>query len=346
MPDLPPRSDLGQLRRQAKELLRAAKAGDSEAQERIGAVSTALTLASAQLALAREHGFPSWEQLTTGVKRREILNARDVDRLTALIADDPSFATADLRHFCDHPHGAAPLNYIAMLRFDAARLGLPGDLSGTAAMARALLEAGAPVDGQPGEDETPLMTAASYGDADVARVLIDAGADLERTASPDAGGVPGGSALRHAAVFGNTEILELLVSAGAPITNIRDAAAAGDIAGWLTAETPEDERVRALIMAADHQRLHVIDELIAAQTPVDAVDPRWGRQALRLAAQNGRVASVRRLLDHGADPDLQDPEQHRTALELCRTDPRYAASAGHAEVEAILAPLTSINPRT
>jgi ankyrin repeat protein len=70
------------------------------------------------------------------------------------------------------------------------------------AVAGALLAAGAPVDGPPGDRETPLITAASYGDAELARVLIEAGADLEATAAPNAGGVPGGTALEHAAVFG------------------------------------------------------------------------------------------------------------------------------------------------
>ena len=51
-------------------------------------------------------------------------------------------------------------------------------------------------------------------------------------------------------------------------------------------------------MAADHERLDVIDQLLQAGTPIDAVDP-WGRQALRLAAGNGRVASVRLLLARG-----------------------------------------------
>lgn len=46
---------------------------------------------------------------------------------------------------------------------------------------------------RPATAETPLITAASYGDADVARILIEAGADLEATAAPTAGGVPGGT---------------------------------------------------------------------------------------------------------------------------------------------------------
>ena len=64
-------------------------------------------------------------------------------------------------------------------------------MPGTAALARVLLAAGAPVGGDPVDTETPLMTAASYGDAGVAQVLIEAGADVDATARPTAGGVPG-----------------------------------------------------------------------------------------------------------------------------------------------------------
>jgi len=344
MSDLPARPDAEQLRRQAKELLRSAKAGDSRALDRVYVVSDRLVLASAQLAVAREYGFPSWAKLTGEVRRREVLNNRDVIALTALTAEDPSLATAELLHFCDHPDGAAPLNYIAMLRFDAQRLGLPHDLPGTGAITQALLDAGAPVNGQPFEDETPLMTAASYGDAEVARVLIAAGADIDALSGPDAGGVPNGSALRHAAVFGNTAVVDVLVAAGARISNIREAAAAGDITGWLTSDTSSEDRGRALIMAADHQRVDVVDQLIAAGTPVDGIDTRWGRHPLRHAAENGRPAGVRRLLDHGADPNLRDPETRRTPLECCRGDHRYPAEPGHREVEAILLPLTTPPP--
>jgi ankyrin repeat protein len=226
-----------------------------------------------------------------------------------------------------------------MLRFDHGRLGLSGDLPGTGAVAKALIDAGAPVDGDPGDKETPLITAASYGDAEVAKVLIEAGADLNVRSAPDSGGVPGGTALLHAAVFGMTDLLDLLVEAGAEVHSLEEAAAAGDVEGWLAPESPLQARIRALVFAADHERLRVIDRLIDAGTPVDAFDEVWRRQALRIAAQNGRPASVRRLLEHGADPNLVDTDG-LTALDWSRPGRRYLDGLGHAEVEAILAALT------
>jgi ankyrin repeat protein len=307
MPDLPARPDLDQLRRQAKDLLRDARRGDPAALRRIRAVSDRPILAAAQLALAREYGFASWPRLKTEVTRRAILDGRDLAGLAALLAEDPAQATARLEHWRDHPKGASPLGYVAMLRYDTSR-GVWRDVPGTGPLARALLDAGAPVDGDPGDPETPLITAASYGDAAVARVLIEAGADLEATAAADAGGVPGATALGHAAVFGMTEVLDVLVAAGARVHGVEEAAAAGDLDGWLDAGTPLDARVRGLVMAADHQRLEVIDRLVAAGTPVDAVDPIWGRQALRVAAANGRSASVRHLLALGADPGVLEAD--------------------------------------
>jgi ankyrin repeat protein len=241
-----------------------------------------------------------------------------------------------MEHWCDHPRGAYPLGYVAMLRYDTAADAWR-DVPESGPMARALLEAGAPVDGKPGDPETPLITAASYGDAGVARVLIEAGADVDALAADDAGGVPGGSALLHAAVFGMTDVVDVLVEARARIRSIEEAAAAGDLGDWLD-EAPADARVRALVMAADHQRLDVIDELVAAGTPVDATDEAFGGHPLRTAAGNARPQSVRRLLAHGADPDLRDG-QGRTPLDLCRLGD---SSPERREVEATLAPLTSI----
>jgi hypothetical protein len=70
MSELPGRPDIRQLRRQARELLRAAAGGDPQALSRLSAVSDRVTLSAAQLAMAREHGFVSWPALRAEVVRR------------------------------------------------------------------------------------------------------------------------------------------------------------------------------------------------------------------------------------------------------------------------------------
>jgi len=335
MPDLPARPDLEQLRHQAKDLLHAAQRGDPGAIARVRAVSDQIILSATQLALAREYGFASWAKLKLEVERRDALNSRDLSRLTTLLAEHPELATTKMEHWCDHK-SADPLGYMAMLRFDHDRLGLPRELPGTGAIAKALIDAGAPVNGRPGDKETPLITAASYGDAEVAKVLIDAGADIDAVSAPDSGGVPSGTALDHAAVFGMTDVIDVLVAAGAKVHSLEMAAAAGNITGWPLARFTLQSRLRALVFAADHQRLDVIDQLIEAGTPVNQADAEWGRLPMHTAADNGRTASVRRLLAHGADPNLRDPQHHRTPLEECQP----AENPAHREIEAILRPLT------
>src|SRR5215470_2807828 len=71
MPALPDRPDLDQLRRQARELLRAAAASDERALRRIHVVSRKQTLSAAQLTIAREYGYPSWPKLRAEVLRRQ-----------------------------------------------------------------------------------------------------------------------------------------------------------------------------------------------------------------------------------------------------------------------------------
>ena len=79
MADLPARPSLDHLRRQARDLLRAARAGDTTAAGRIRAVADALTLASAQLAVAREYGFASWTRLRDEVAARTAGLARQAE---------------------------------------------------------------------------------------------------------------------------------------------------------------------------------------------------------------------------------------------------------------------------
>ena len=69
MADLPARPSLDHLRRQARDLLRAALAGDTTAAGRIRTVSDALTLASAQLAVAREYGCAAYVKTSRWLSR-------------------------------------------------------------------------------------------------------------------------------------------------------------------------------------------------------------------------------------------------------------------------------------
>jgi Family of unknown function (DUF5990)/Domain of unknown function (DUF5655) len=79
MSALPGRPDLDQLRRRARELLRAAAASDQEALRRIRAVAEKQTLSAARLAIAREHGFASWPKLRAEVLRRQAGTGTEVD---------------------------------------------------------------------------------------------------------------------------------------------------------------------------------------------------------------------------------------------------------------------------
>src|ERR1043166_1224173 len=98
---LPARPSLAQLRRQAKDLLRGAQAGQIEALDRLRAQhprlarlsaadlgASGLALHQAQLVLAREYGFASWPKLKLHVESIE----RVEERVAGLRA---AFATAD-----------------------------------------------------------------------------------------------------------------------------------------------------------------------------------------------------------------------------------------------------------
>jgi GNAT superfamily N-acetyltransferase len=70
MTALRPRPDLDQLRRQARDLLKAAQAGDSDALSLLRRAGARTTLAGAQHALARDYGFASWPKLKVAVETR------------------------------------------------------------------------------------------------------------------------------------------------------------------------------------------------------------------------------------------------------------------------------------
>jgi ankyrin repeat protein len=205
-----------------------------------------------------------------------------------LLAADRSLTTTLIEAPDIEP--TSPLTYVGMARFYGY-----ADHDRTGDLARVLIDAGADKDDET-KNGSPLICAASHGDADVVGALLDAGADVELF-DADA---PSDTALRLAAAFGFPDIVDVLVAAGARVNSVIEAAGAGDMSGWSIADLSAFDRACALRAAAVNDRLDVIDQLLAAGTPIDAeVD---GAPAIHWAAEQGRQRAVEHLLANGAAP--------------------------------------------
>ncbi len=69
------------------------------------------------------------------------------------------------------------------------------------------------MDARDGDGGTPLLNAVISGQAEMAALLLDKGADREARDT----GEPGGTPLYHAASWGRTAVVELLVARGADV---------------------------------------------------------------------------------------------------------------------------------
>lgn len=156
------------------------------------------------------------------------------------------------------------------------------DVQGTV---RLLLQAGSPADSD--DDRlgiSPLMHASQYGgDAELVRLLLDAGAD------PDRIDAFGATALHRAAMRDGPAMAMLLAAGARP-----------DVAGRPLGRTPL--HVAAESGAAGNVRL-----LLAAGA---GTEPRYhrGTTALYLAAASGADRAVAALLDAGAEVDAADED--------------------------------------
>jgi ankyrin repeat protein len=102
--ELPLEPNLDQLKNQAKDLLKAHKAGDPEAIQRVREIypnwsGAKLRLSDAQLVIAREYGFASWPRLKKRVEQsvdpitllQQAFKARDAARFRELLNRYPQF---------------------------------------------------------------------------------------------------------------------------------------------------------------------------------------------------------------------------------------------------------------
>lgn len=344
---LPGRPDLDQLRRQAKDLLRAARGGDEQAATRIRAVSSrpsvpgqSATLTAARLAIAREYGFASWTALKAEVEARTHdlaekaaafceASIRDwTGRATRMLAETPEIAGYDFA--------------TAVVLGDAARV--------RAALARDPDLATRP-DARTGWTALHAVCASRWHRLDPARadglvtvaaLLLDAGAD---PAGTNGGQRPGWTPLRCAvAGAANPAIVRLLLGRGA-VPDDHDLylacfgdddheslrlllARVGEVSGTTALSAPistsDTTAVRMLLQAGADPNRPLPADLFGQS---HAGEPPWS--ALYGAIRSACPADlVELLLDHGADPDAPGPDG--------RSPYRLAMSLGRADLAALL----------
>lgn len=358
---LPERPDLDQLRRRAKELRDAARRGDASALARFarhypsGMKPGAVSLAAAQLVIARELSFASWPSLKAaidasassretvpafvaasvdgrlrqagqilaadpGIGDRSLLAAAvlgEPEALREMLAADPAAAVA-----IDDERGWPPLLYACYSRWHQID---PGRASGLAEVVRILLGAGASPntsDGGRPRYRSALKGSVEVNNPDVTAVLLEAGA------SPDPG-EPIGEAVAHR----DHRCLRLLLAHGARVAGTWAVAAAvfyddADalsllldalrFGGHSLAGTVSE----ALPEAVTGSSMPVVAALLDAGADPNATGED-GLSVLRLAVRAGKQDTAARLRAAGAADDATDIDRF---IGACLRADRRAAS--------------------
>jgi ankyrin repeat protein len=304
-----------------------------------------LTQEGAGLVIAREHGFGTWAAL-----RRHVGGLRD--------SGEP-FARA-YRAVEAHDVEALPELLDRFPELVAAQGTNGNDLLGMAAatcderLVEVLLARGADVARSNAHGWTPLHQAA-YGNLPaMARMLIDAGAPLDVSARGD-----GGTPLVVALFWGNRATAELLAEHGVHPRNLRAAAGLGlldlldelistdgrlapeagahrdfyrphsGFPSWRPSDDPQEVRDEALSWAARNDRVEAVEVLAGRGAAIDA-DVYRGT-ALTWATACGHTATIQRLVELGADPSRRTTfggpghGDGTTALHLAAQDGRLDA---------------------
>lgn len=154
----------------------------------------------------------------------------------------------------------------------------------------ALLARGIDPDTVDAQGNSLLILAAREGHTDTVASLLQYRAKLGWR------NLAGDSALMLAVLKGHEAVVDLLLEAGAPVEHD----------GWAP-----------LHYAAFEGRLAILDKLLARGAKIDALTPNRAT-ALMLAARNGHIDTVRRLLRAGADTALKN-DRGLTAAEWART---------------------------
>jgi len=339
---LPEHANLGRLKRQAKELRHAHAAGNPSAAERIVAhhpgrrgqspeavLAAPLTVADAQLVIAREYGTRSWPQLRHDVETADrvakfephprfaealaALDAGHAERLRALLVADPSLVHA--RTNLEPPFGY--FTAATLLHHVAGNPGRENPLpDNTVEIARILLEQGADVDAETlgrngGTTMGLLVTSHQASRRGFSGPLIDLMLEYGATLDVRRAGALDGSLTNHAPAAA-----EKMIELGAK-PDVFAAAALGrmdllrdffDVKGRLRHRPHRHGRTMsgrsaiglALLYAYVSHQIEAVDFLIELDGNWDMIGVNNGT-AMHRAAWAGDIAMIERLVARGAD---------------------------------------------
>jgi len=182
MNDSTTKLDLGQLRTQAKELLKAVRAGNAEACDRVlkhFKADDEFRLVSAQLVIARENGFISWNELRLALEKeapdpnKELFAAigeLDTQRVARLLRTNPDLAMGWRRN----EYGWESALHVAAQK-------------GSLEIAKLLVEAGADVYPVRQSDYPPVFAAHYSGNKELTEYLLEASAQRDHGHPPTFG---------------------------------------------------------------------------------------------------------------------------------------------------------------
>lgn len=272
---------------------------------------------------------------------KKAIVAGDVESARKLLMENPKLASEPIRWGgIMNSCKTEPLHFLSDGPFNQL-----WDHGLQAELARVLIDAGAPVDGLPGAGETPLHGAASLGEAGVAEVLIDAGANIEAVASYP--GIPDGTPLDFAVHFGMVEVVDLLVRKGASVLSTRMAAGAGQLdrvrADYESASLSEEPLFDVLRCAAVCDRVSVVEYLLDSGVDINVTDGE--STILHWAAWEAKPNMVSFLLSRGADATILDTQHQLSASGWAKHRRNEIASRwGHDDVIQILQAHTAEQP--
>jgi len=293
-------------------------------------VGAELSLETARLAIARDHGYASWQAArehaadvidTRFEAAADAIHAGELTTLAGLLDKHPSLVSMR----SPFPHHAALLHYVAANGIEVDRQQQsPPDAP---AIMRLLLERGAAPDavcdlygGGPGATTLCLLVSSLFpAAAGVQAALVE---ELCRGGAAVDGLENDGLPLWTAITFGYTEAAEALVRCGARADNLVFHAAVGNLAavrgyfgsdGALTqglgslrigASGPELPAAHlleyALIWAAAHDRRAVVEFLLGRQPDLSVTEPLFGATARGAASYHGNTELAALIEAHAA----------------------------------------------